>query len=175
MRPGPRPAPAASLGLTAKRPAVVSSPDSAFAGSRSGFASLAMWNHLAQFSEEQQVRQAAEVLRIAEYTAERLRRLSEQLRERDEPWAEDGIEVGHGDHALSVWFQQPRAEITQKYSLACVPLNLDGLRHDYSHVYVMPHVTQELIDELLKDLAQPGAFDRSADKDAQRPPLPHQR
>ncbi|MFI1258921.1 histidine decarboxylase [Streptomyces netropsis] len=156
-------------------PAVVSSPDSTFAGSRSGFASLAMWNHLAQFSEEQQVRQAAEVLRIAEYTAERLRRLSEQLQERGEPWAEDGIEVGHGDHALSVWFQQPRAEITQKYSLACVPLNLGGRRHDYSHVYVMPHVTQELIDELLEDLARPGAFDRSADKDAQRPPLPHQR
>ncbi|MFD3569410.1 histidine decarboxylase [Streptomyces sp. NPDC058667] len=156
-------------------PAYVSSPDSTFAGSRSGFASLAMWNHLAQSSEEQQIRQAAEVLRIAEYTAERLHELSEQLRERGEPWAEDGIEVGHGDHALSIWFQQPRAEITRKYSLACMPLNLDGRRHDYSHVYVMPHVTQELIDELLADLSQPGAFDRSADSDAVRPPLPHQR
>lgn len=121
------------------------------------------------------MRQAAEVLRIAEYTAERLRELSTRLRDRQEPWAEDGIEVGHGEHALSVWFQQPRAEITRKYSLACVPLNLGGRRHDYSHVYVMPHVTQELIDELLDDLAQPGAFDRTDDKDAERPPLPHQR
>ncbi|MFE2923953.1 PLP-dependent aminotransferase family protein [Streptomyces goshikiensis] len=136
----------------------MSSPDSTIAGSRSGFASLAVWNHLAQFSEEQQVRQAAEVLRIAEYTAERLRSLSVRLQERGEPWAEDGIEVGHGGHALSVWFQRPRAEIARKYSLACVPLNLGGRRHDYSHVYVMPHVTQRLIDELLDDLSRPGAW-----------------
>ncbi|WP_327232724.1 pyridoxal-dependent decarboxylase [Streptomyces sp. NBC_01317] len=155
-------------------PAVVSSPDSTFAGSRSGFASLAMWNHLAQLSEEQQVRQAADVLELARYTATRLRELSVVLRERAEPWAEDGIEVGNGDHSLSVWFQQPRRELVEKYTLACVPLNLDGRRHDYSHVYVMPHVTREMVDELLDDLARPGAFDRSAES-ADRPPLPAQR
>ncbi|WP_246150813.1 pyridoxal-dependent decarboxylase [Streptomyces qinzhouensis] len=155
-------------------PAVVSSPDSTFAGSRSGFASLAMWNHLAQLGEEEQTRQAAEALNVAEYTAARLRELSALLRERGEPWAEDGIEVGHGDHALSVWFQQPRAEITAKYTLACVPLDLGGERHDYSHVYVMPHVSRELVDELVEDLSRPGAFDRSAEEGAVRPRLPGQ-
>ncbi|EDY51463.1 hypothetical protein SSCG_04668 [Streptomyces clavuligerus] len=73
-----------------------------------------------------------------------------------------------------MWFQQPRAEITAKYTLACVPLDLGGVRHDYSHVYVMPHVTRELVDELVDELYRPGAFDRSAEEGAVRPPLPGQ-
>nr|EIF93162.1 hypothetical protein [Streptomyces tsukubensis NRRL18488] len=36
----------------------------------------------------------------------------------------------------------------------------------------MPHVTRDLIDELLTDLARPGAFDRTVEEGAVRPPLP---
>ncbi|MEU0688462.1 hypothetical protein [Streptomyces uncialis] len=60
-------------------------------------------------------------MRIAEYTADRLRNLRTLLEERGEPGAENGI------------------------------------------------------DELLDDLSRPGAFDRSADEDAERPPFPGQR
>ncbi|MEU5811685.1 hypothetical protein [Streptomyces sp. NPDC047718] len=98
-----------------------------------------------------------------------------QLHGRGEPWADDGIEVGRGDHALSVGFRQPRAGIAGKYTLACVPLDLGGRRHDHSHVYVMPHVTRERIDELVDGLSRPGPFDRSAEAGAERPPSPGRR
>ncbi|MFD8413829.1 hypothetical protein ACFV2Q_19045 [Streptomyces sp. NPDC059650] len=79
-----------------------------------------------------------------------------QLHGRGEPWADDGIEVGRGDHALSVGFRQPRPGIARKHTLACVPLDLGGRRHDHSHVYGMPHVTRERIDELAPKRAPSG-------------------
>jgi len=59
-----------------------------------------------------------------------------------------------------VWFRQPTKDIVFKYSLACVPLDVGGVEHDYSHLYVMPHVTKEMIDDLIDDLGRPGVFDR---------------
>lgn len=147
-------------------PAVISSPDTTFAGSRSGLASIAMWNQLAQLSADDHIRMAVRGVTLADYLATRLRDLSTQLAARAEPGAEDGIHVGHTDQSLSVYFRQPDHGIVAKYSLACIPLNRDGAREDFSHVYVMPHVTRELLDELIDDLGRPGAFDRSDDDHA---------
>ncbi len=134
-------------------PAYLSSPDTTFAGSRSGLASVVMWNYLAQFSEEARVDTAIRTVALADYAAAQLRELS----------AENGIHVGHTEHSLSVWFHQPRREIVAKYSLSCFPLNHGGVRTDFCHVYTMPHVTRDLVDELIADLHQPGAFDRTND------------
>jgi histidine decarboxylase len=144
-------------------PAVISSPDTTFAGSRSGLASVVMWNYLAQFAEEDHIDTAIRAVALADYTAARLRTLSDDLAARAEPGAANGIHVGHTDQSLSIWFRQPRREIVAKYSLACVPLNRGGIRADFSHIYTMPHVTRELVDELIADLYEPGAFDRTND------------
>lgn len=145
-------------------PAYISSPDTTFAGSRSGLASLVMWNHLAQFAEADHVDTAVRAVAVADYTAARLRRLSARLAARSEPGAADGIHVSHTEQSLSVLFRQPRRELVAKYSLACISINRGGSRIDVSHVYAMPHVTTELVDDLIADLAQPGAFDRSHER-----------
>lgn len=42
------------------------------------------------------------------------------------------------------------------YGLACVPLNVNGQRRDFSHLYLMPHVTRQLIDEFVAALKTHG-------------------
>ncbi|TDD82686.1 pyridoxal-dependent decarboxylase [Actinomadura rubrisoli] len=144
-------------------PAVISSPDTTFAGSRSGLACVILWNHLAQHSTCDHLRTAVRAVGLADYAAARLRVLSDELAARGEPGAEDGIHVGHTEQSLSVWFRRPCRELVMKYSLACVPFNRGGTRVDVSHIYVMPHVTAQLINDLVADLSRPGAFDRSCD------------
>jgi histidine decarboxylase len=144
-------------------PAYISSPDTTFAGSRSALSSVVMWNHLAQFSAEDHVDTAVRAVALADYAADRLRELSDDLAARAEPGADGGIHVGHTEQSLSVWFRQPRREIVAKYSLSCFPLSPGGIRTDFCHIYTMPHVTQELVDELIADLYEPGAFDRTSD------------
>lgn len=141
-------------------PAVIASPDTTFAGSRNGLASIVMWNHLARHSEADHLATVVRVTELADYAAGRLRDLSAELAGRGEPGAEDGLHVGHTEMSLSVWFRQPTKDIVFKYSLACVPLDVGGVEHDYSHLYVMPHVTKEMIDDLIDDLGRPGVFDR---------------
>ncbi|MBO2450734.1 hypothetical protein J4573_26760 [Actinomadura barringtoniae] len=125
-------------------PAVIASPDTTFAGSRSGLAAIAMWNHLARRSEVDHITEIVSALRLADYAADRLRDLGPHL------------EVGHTPNSLSVWFRQPAEQVVDAYCLACVPLNVNGVQRDFSHIYLMPHVTQQVIDEFVAALKADG-------------------
>jgi histidine decarboxylase len=126
------------------QPAVIGSPDTTFGGSRNAFSPLIMWNFLARHSEQAQVDMITRAEQIAAYAAEKLAKIPGK-------W-----EVARTPYSLTVRFRKPKDEtIVHKYSLATVPLrNESGGGHtDYAHLYVMPHVTKELIDQLAKDLA----------------------
>jgi histidine decarboxylase len=123
------------------QPAVIGSPDTTFGGSRNAFSPLIMWNFLARNSEQAQIEMIARAEEIAAYAEERLSAVPGE-------W-----EVARTPYSLSVRFLQPDEDVVHKYSLATVPLrNASGGHTDYAHLYVMPHVTRELIDQLADDL-----------------------
>jgi histidine decarboxylase len=123
-----------------EQPAVIGSPDTTFGGSRNAFSPLIMWDFLAKHSEQAQIEMIAKAEELAAYAERELRALGEV-------WA-----VGRTPLSLSVRFKKPSAEIVHRYSLATVPLRTGKGQVDYAHLYVMPHVTKQLIDNLVADL-----------------------
>ncbi|MFD0392707.1 hypothetical protein ACFQ3Z_07740 [Streptomyces nogalater] len=66
--------------------------------------------------------------------------------------------VARSPQSLTVRFRQPCADIVRKYSLSCETVYEDNEQRTYVHLYAVPHLTRELVDELVRDLRQPGAF-----------------
>lgn len=128
--------------------------DTTFAGSRNGFSALLMWDYLARHSYDEQIRMAAECDRTAGYAHDRLLALEGHL--------ELDLWVARSPLALTVRFRRPSPEIVRKYSLSYETLQVNGETRPYVHLFAMKHVTRELIDELVRDLRQPGAFEYSA-------------
>ncbi|MFE1776023.1 pyridoxal-dependent decarboxylase [Streptomyces sp. NPDC059008] len=125
--------------------------DTTFAGSRNGHSALLMWDFLARHSFDDHIRAAAEAQRMAGYAHDRLLALQEKLGH--DLW------VARSAQSLTVRFRRPNADLVHKYSLSCETLHIDGQDRPYVHLYTMQHVTTELIDELIRDLRQPGAFE----------------
>lgn len=132
--------------LPPKQPAVIGSPDTTFGGSRNAFSPLIMWDFLAKHSEENQIDMIIEAEKLAAYAKQELEKLNKPG---TVEWS-----VARTPLALTVRFRQPLDDtIVRKYTLATVPLRTtNGQQQDYAHLYVMPHVTQPLIDNLVADL-----------------------
>ncbi|WP_018503636.1 pyridoxal-dependent decarboxylase [Parafrankia discariae] len=128
----------------------IGSADTTFGGSRNGFSPLVMWDQLARRSYDDQIRAAVECDRLAGYAHDRLRDLQ----------AESGRDlwVARSPCSLAVRFRRPSASIVTRYSLSCETTRVAGLARPYAHLYAMRHVTRDLIDALIRDLAAPGAF-----------------
>jgi histidine decarboxylase len=128
--------------------------DTTFAGSRNGLSAVVMWDYLARHSYDDQIRMAAACHRTAGYAHDRLLALQERL----------GLDlwVDRSPLALTVRFRRPHPDIVRKYSLSYETVSVDEEMRPYVHLYAMKHVTCELIDELIRDLRQPGAFDLPA-------------
>jgi histidine decarboxylase len=131
-------------------PAYIGSPDTTLAGSRSGLAPIVLWTFLASHSHEAQMERALRCERLAAYAHARLLRLSKTL--------DVDLWVQRSPLSLAVLFRQPCPTLVAKYTLSCESLCVDGVRRDYAHVYLMDHVTKDLIDALIDDLSQPDAF-----------------
>lgn len=127
--------------LPPDQPAVIGSPDTTFGGSRNAFSPLIMWDFLARHSEQAQVDMIVKAEEVAAYAEAKLKELGPK-------WA-----AARSPLALSVRFLKPSDEIVHRYSLATVPLKTTGGEVvNYAHLYVMPHVTKELVDNLARDL-----------------------
>jgi hypothetical protein len=104
------------------------------------------WDFLAKHSETKQIEMIVQAERVAAYAATKLTelgtRIGKDLLVKRTPWS------------LSVRFRKPGDEIVHKYSLASVPLKQGDQIIDLAHLYVMPHVTETLIDEMVTDLEQ---------------------
>lgn len=57
------------------------------------------------------------------------------------------------DRSNTVYFRKPSHRVVRKYTLATVRATQQGKIDAYAHVVVMPHATQEVLDEFLSDLA----------------------
>ncbi|MFB9905588.1 pyridoxal-dependent decarboxylase [Allokutzneria oryzae] len=130
-------------------PAYVGSPDTTFGGSRNAFSPIVWWDYLARHPEATQIELAVRAEHVARYAVRKLSELA--ARRQEDLWVE------RTPLALSVRFKQPNEEIVFKYSLSTITLDTAEARH-LAHLYVMTHVTEELIDRLVADLESPDAF-----------------
>ncbi|MCO5595583.1 hypothetical protein L7F22_049628 [Adiantum nelumboides] len=128
-------------------PEYIGTPDTTFAGSRNGLSAILLWDNIARHSYEDQIRKTLHLERLGAYTEKSLRNLQDEVLKED-------LYVARTPLALTVRFKRANDELCKKYSLSNE--DLDGKR--YSHVFMMEHVTTELVDALVEDLSQEGAF-----------------
>jgi hypothetical protein len=74
--------------------------------------------------------------------------LMEQMQTRFSHWHPTRV----NNLSNTIFFRKPNDRIVKKYSLATMYLEINHVKHDYAHVVVMPHVTQEVLSEFLSDL-----------------------
>lgn len=130
-------------------PAVIGSPDTTFAGSRNALSAVLFWNFLASHSYQDQVEMIARCERVAQYAMNELGRVDAELTKRQKA----PLEHARSPFSLSVRFRIPNADIVRRYSLAHVSLNTGGASPaEFSHLYVMRHVTTGLVDTLVAEL-----------------------
>ncbi|MCW3844495.1 histidine decarboxylase [Micromonospora yasonensis] len=105
--------------------------DTTISGSRSGHPALLLWYAIRSLGHAGLRERADRARELAAYTVDRLNEVS---------WP-----AWRHDHAFTVVFPTPPAEVTAKWVLA----SSDGR----SHLICMPGVTKEVIDEFVADLA----------------------
>jgi histidine decarboxylase len=114
-------------------PSYVGSLDSTLAGSRNGMSSLLMWDYIAQRSYDNLKQEAKNALLLAEFAERELIKLYNNER------------VYRAPGSLAVIFPKPKnIELVKKYALAS--------SGDFSHLFIMRHVTEGLILSLINDL-----------------------
>lgn len=132
------------------KPNYTGSPDSTFAGSRNAFSALVLWDFFSKNSLEDLRNKAVYSLEMAQYVFTQLRTLEKDL--------EQDLWVEYSPGTLTVRFKKVNPDIVFKYSLSEEILIVNGERRVYNHVYLMGHVTQDLVDQLIKDIYNEHAF-----------------
>jgi len=136
--------------LPPSRPDVIGSPDTTFAGSRSGLSAVLWWTYISTHSYEQQLEEVLNCLELAEYTKKELEKVEKDIG-RD-------IWIARTPLALSLRFRKPNNDIVYKYTLASEEFYHGNELRQYTHVYIMKGVNKEKIDSLMQALREPGAF-----------------
>ena len=88
-----------------------------------------------------QVEDASSMLENTDYLLEQMRTHSPYL-----------LPTRANDLSNTTYFKKPSNWIVEKYSLATMHLEINGKKQDYAHVVVMPHATQNVLNEFLTDL-----------------------
>ena len=136
-------------------PIYIGSPDTTFAGSRNALSCAVLWTYISTHSYEDQVQKVLHCVDMAKYTYMRLKKLEIGLNM--DLWVSHSYE-----YSLSLYFRKPNDEIVYKYTLSSENLlvneNGQAQERQYSHIYMMEHITYEKINEMIYDLSQPGAF-----------------
>jgi histidine decarboxylase len=137
-------------------PAYIGSPDTTFSGSRNGYSALIMWDFLARNSYKDQIDKVLKCEQIVNYAKRKLEEL--QKTHYYMPYLD--LYIARTPLALTVRFRKPNTKLVDKYSLSCETLMVGNEKREYAHVYAMTLVTEAMIDEFIKDLQDPKAFDK---------------
>ena len=129
-------------------PEYIGTPDTTFAGSRNGLSAMVLWDNLARHSLPDQINKTLDQLKLAATAEAMLRHLQDDILKED-------LLVARSDLSLTIRFRRPNSNLCKKYSLS--NQTIDGLL--YSHIYIMEHVTEDMLNEFIEDLKVPGAFE----------------
>lgn len=130
-------------------PMYIGCPDTTFAGSRNGFSALVFWEYLSNRSYQEHVEQVVKIENLAQYTYDKLKSLDRK----DKLW------IQRTTFALTIRMKNPNTDLVFKYSLSEEELYVNGKKRQYAHIYIMSHVTKELIDSFINDLKKSGYFE----------------
>lgn len=134
-------------------PEYIGAHDSTFAGSRNGFSALILWDYLARHSYQEQTRLALQAQELAGYVHDGLKAVGRKI----------GVDlwVHRSPLALTVIFRRPAQKYIDRYSLSLETVRMNPQENrELAHVYLMPGIGQELVDQFLADLARPDAYPR---------------
>jgi glutamate/tyrosine decarboxylase-like PLP-dependent enzyme len=142
-------------------PAYIGSPDTTFAGSRTGFSQVVLWDRIAQSSDATRGKQIKDALQLTETM---VKRMTDEVQKK---WSDLDLYIERSPQAITIRFRKPSDELVRKWSLSTVSMymrpNQQELRH-YAHIFVMQFTVENkpMLDEFIKDLCKPDAFDRAA-------------
>ena len=105
---------------------------------------MLFWDYLAKNSYDAQIERVVRIQKTIKYAIRQLRKLGEELKQ--DLWVE------HTPLSLSIRFKRVNERMTFKYSLSGSNLWKDGKVRRYSNIFIMDHVTPEVIDDFIKDL-----------------------
>jgi histidine decarboxylase len=119
-----------NVGRIARSIEYVGSLDSTVSGSRNGYTPILLWYTI----KEKGFNGFKKVVRNCLRTAERAVK----------KFNKNNISAWKNDHAITVVFPKPSTFVIRKWQLA--------IEDDYSHILTMPQVTDDLVDELIRDI-----------------------
>ncbi|HFQ5401078.1 TPA: glutamate decarboxylase [Vibrio vulnificus] len=164
-------------------PTYIGSPDTTFAGSRSGISPLILWDYFAKHSYERQIEKAMHGQMMAQYAYEQLQEVANYWKkEKPDSGVPEGLWLQRTPLSLSLIFCQPKDDIIFKYSLAKEEIDepdpeTGRKTRKYVHMFTMWDVTEELINDLCEDLKAEDAFNAEDFKELKNVrhtcPLPH--
>jgi histidine decarboxylase len=135
-------------------PMYIGSPDTTFAGSRNGFSALILWEYLSNRSEEDHIDEVVKSEKLA-------REVFSKLKERD---IHNIANIERSPFSLAIRMKLPNPTIIEKYSLSQDAMYVDGKGRTYVHIFIMRHVTEDLIDEFIYDLEKSNYFKEDKEK-----------
>jgi histidine decarboxylase len=119
-----------NVGRVARAVEYVGSLDSTVSGSRNGFTPLLLWYAIKEIGFNGFKKMVRGCVRMAEYAVKKFN--------------EAGINAWKNDYAITVVFPRPPEEVSKKWKLA--------VQDDMAHIICMPHVTKEIINEIVRDI-----------------------
>ena len=131
-------------------PEYIGSPDTTFSGSRNGFSALILWYFISSHSVQDMIQRIARGEEMAQYALKKLQEV--QKRHEADLWVE------YSPRTLTIRFRQANDRLVFKYSLSNETLYVKNEKRDYSHLYLMDWVSDELLDRFAEDLKAPDAF-----------------
>jgi histidine decarboxylase len=105
--------------------------DTTIAGSRSAITPLILWSAIQRWGEDGLRRRATYSLAMAEYAIAR--------------FAEAGIPAWRHKNSITVVFPRPGQNVINRWQMAP--------SHDIAHLITMPHVTRDMVDHVVADVA----------------------
>ena len=105
--------------------------DTTISGSRNGLSPIFLWSAIRKLGRSGFREMVVGCLKMADYAIKRLR--------------EEGIDAWRNNNSVTVVFPRPAAPVLEKWQIA--------VSHDIGHMITMPHVTRELVDEFVRDIA----------------------
>jgi histidine decarboxylase len=111
---------------------------------------MILWDYLAKNSYDSLINKALTLENLATYAEEQLILLENKLK--TDLWVE------RTPLSLTIRFKQANPDIVFKYSLSGETLYVNEEQRQYSHIFIMEHVTEELINNLIFVLSQDGAI-----------------
>ena len=105
--------------------------DTTISGSRNGLSPLFLWSAIRKLGRSGFREMVVGCLKTADYAIERFRA--------------EGVDAWRNNNSVTVVFPRPAPAVLKKWQIA--------VSEDVGHMITMPHVTRELVDELVVDIA----------------------